>query len=85
MDEIIWYKFKMINLSNLSIFWQSVLHFAWILVCVGVAAVLNYLVTGLSNGSITLPIPQTLVPLVGLAIGELDSLFVQYEKTVVPQ
>jgi hypothetical protein len=75
---------KMINLSNLPKWSQAVIHWAWVLLCVGIAAVLDYLVTALSNGAITLPDSSITLPLVGIALGELDTWFVKYEKTIVP-
>ena len=81
-NEIIWYKFKMINVSNFSKFWQSVFHFIWVLACVAIAAILAYITAGITNGTIQLGI---FTPFIGLALSEIDSWFVQYEKTVVPQ
>ena len=75
----------MINLSSLPKWSQALVHWCWVLICVAIVAMLNYLVTALSNGTFTLPDPQITTPLAGIALGELDTWFVKYEKTVVPQ
>ena len=74
----------MINLSNLPKWLQAVIHWVWVLVCIGILAVLDYLVKALSNGTIQLPDSTVTLPLLGIALGELDTWFATYEKTVVP-
>ena len=74
----------MINLSNLPKWAQAIIHLAWVLVCIGVMAALDYLVKALSNGTIQLPDSTVTLPLLGIAIGELDTWWATYEKTVVP-
>jgi hypothetical protein len=60
---------------------QALLSWSIRLGAVAVVAVLDYLITALNHGLITLPYPAITVPLVGNALAEADTWLVNWEKS----
>jgi len=63
---------------------QALLSLLIRVVVIGVVAALDFIVAGLSNGSVQLPIPAVLVPVLGLILSEADTWLVNWEKTQTP-
>jgi hypothetical protein len=70
----------MIDASNLSKLGQALLSLGIRVAVIAAVAVVNYLIAGLSNGTITLPDPALTVPALGLVLSEADSWLVTWEK-----
>lgn len=49
---------------------------------VAVVALLNFVATGLSNGSIQLPAPALTTPILGLIVSQLDTFFVEWNNKI---
>lgn len=58
---------------------QALLSFFIRVGVIAAVAVLNFITAGLTNGTLQLPIPAVLIPLIGLVLSEADTWLVNWQ------